>query len=107
MPARWSVVSQTECSRFSEGQGTCVIGRSSVCTETHVHFGLERALRRCSVSKSLGLFLRSEKSMLIESERRGHVAVIYLNDDKRKNVLSTALVDEAIAAISDSGKGPN
>lgn len=43
--------------------------------------------------------------MLVETERRGDVAVIYLNDDRRKNALSTALVTDVMAAIEDSRSG--
>ncbi|WP_011578912.1 MULTISPECIES: enoyl-CoA hydratase/isomerase family protein [Chelativorans] len=45
--------------------------------------------------------------MLVDIERRGHVAIVYLNDEKRKNALSTVLVTDAMAAISESCKGPD
>jgi enoyl-CoA hydratase/carnithine racemase len=43
--------------------------------------------------------------MVVEIERHGDIAVLYLNDLRRKNALSTALVDALIAAFEDSRAG--
>ncbi|MGV6872133.1 enoyl-CoA hydratase/isomerase family protein [Pseudochelatococcus sp. B33] len=45
--------------------------------------------------------------MLIETERNGDVAILYLNDPHRKNALSTGLVQETLEAIAESRKGDN
>ena len=43
--------------------------------------------------------------MLIELDRHGDVAVLYLNDPLRKNALSAGLVREAMAAIAETSCG--
>ncbi len=43
--------------------------------------------------------------MLVEHERHGDVAVLYLNDLRRKNALSNGLVDALIAGLAETGSG--
>lgn len=42
---------------------------------------------------------------LVQVERQGHVAVICLNDARRRNALSTQLVREAMEALAESRSG--
>lgn len=44
-------------------------------------------------------------SELVEVERHDHIAVIFLNDGRRRNALSTQLVREMIDALAESRKG--
>ncbi|MGK8642564.1 enoyl-CoA hydratase/isomerase family protein [Brucella anthropi] len=45
--------------------------------------------------------------MVVELERHGDIAVLYLNDLRRKNALSTALVEALIGCLAETRGGDN
>lgn len=45
--------------------------------------------------------------MVVELERHGDIAVLYLNDLRRKNALSTTLVEALIDCLAQTGVGEN